>query len=171
MQDCREAFERGVAQLLDLQPQASKESVHVQDVLQAKFNTLELFPECRALKGFSGAIDFAILSERVLIQVDGPGHYGTLGLNKAKSTDQEAVDARCNTCALRQGWHMLRIHVDDLYECESLIGDVLCVARAGLTLTEADCSWQFSSMTWSPSCGRSRKVLIRSSVGHVLRTV
>ena len=75
----------------------------MQDVLQAKFNTLELFPECRALKGFSGAIDFAILSERVLIQVDGPGHYGTLGLNKAKSTDQEAVDARCNTCALQQG--------------------------------------------------------------------
>jgi hypothetical protein len=27
--------------------------------------------------------------------------------------------------------HMLRIHIDDLDECESLIGDVLCVARAG----------------------------------------
>lgn len=47
----------------------------------AKFDTLEFLPVCRAFKGFSGARDFAILSERVLIQDHGPGHYGTLGLH------------------------------------------------------------------------------------------
>jgi hypothetical protein len=37
----------------------------------------------------------------------------------------------------------------DFHERESFVGDVSCVARAGPTLTEADCYWQYSSVTWS----------------------
>lgn len=92
----------------------------VEKILVEKFPTYEYYLECVAVKEFSGTIDFTIFNPRVLIQVDGIGHFIGYGYAKA-SKQQGEVDQRCNDLARAQGWQMLRIHYKDVEGCEGVI--------------------------------------------------
>lgn len=132
----------------------------VLDVLTTLFPNVEVFPQCRALSKFPGPIDFCLLFERVLIQVDGDSHSGLLRKPNAQEADQPRIDADCNTRATEQGWHMLRIHKDDVDECAHVIQDVLIVAKAARLALQGHRDCMMSSVTWSEAFGRQREVYI-----------
>lgn len=136
------------------QHRSSKLESKVHDVLQEKFKEHPYVCECVSLRGFSGQIDFTLLSNRMLIQVDGPMHFEHVGWSKAAGVVQHVVDERCNQQALAQGFHMLRIHHADLHISEGLIREVLeFIKEFKARLRPASLS---SSVTWSPSFHRNR---------------
>ena len=132
----------------------------VQNVLLTLFANVEVFPQCRALSDFSGPTDFCLLIERVLIQVDGDSHSGLLRKSKAQEADQPRIDDDCNTWAIKQGWHMLRIDKADVDKCAHVIQDVLLVAKAARLAVQGHRDWWMSSVTWSRKFGRQRKLYV-----------
>jgi hypothetical protein len=144
---------------------------HVHQVLQDYFPTFEYLPECRALRGFSGAIDFTIRAERFLIQVDGPTHYLPVEISDLQETTQAEVDTRCNTIAVDQGWNILRIHEFDLPSCKYLIEQLVDVIRGCKEFIKADVTLDFGSVTWSPSFGRRPEVKVMRRVEEAVPTL
>jgi hypothetical protein len=132
----------------------------VQNVLTRLFPNVEVFPQCRALLDFSGPVDFCLLFERVLVQVDGESHSEGLRYCKAQGVCQERIDGDCNTKATEQGWHMLRIHGDDVSNCAHVIQDVLRVAKAARLVDQGHRDYWMSSVTWSKTFGRPRELYI-----------
>lgn len=133
----------------------------VHEVLQDKFPDVEYFPECKVLKGFKGAIDFAVLRERLLIQIDGVYHFNKpLYKLRAYGKGQAVVDARCNATALQEGWHMLRIHKDDLEDTESLVRELRKVARDCEETAARHRVSGHSSLSFSKGFGRATTVHI-----------
>ena len=128
----------------------------VHSILQKRFPHLEYITECRILQEFKGAVDFTILDQRMMIRVDGPMHHGRVGWTRAEGVDQQAVDNRCNDAALQQGWHMLRIHGDDLQHSELLIEQVLQRAVASRQFLADLPGFKGCSVTWSPSFNKER---------------
>jgi very-short-patch-repair endonuclease len=141
----------------------------VQNVLSRLFPNVEVFPQCRALFHFPGPIDFCLLFERVLIQVDGDSHSGLLRKRKAQRVDQLSIDEDCNTRATQQGWHMLRIHKDDVDICAHVIQDVLLVAKAARHADQGHRECWMSSVTWSETFGRERELyIVKGGQAHLL---
>ena len=132
----------------------------VQNVLTRLFPNVEVFPQCRALLDFSGPVDFCLLFERVLVQVDGESHSEGLRYCKAQGVCQERIDGDCNTRATEQGWHMLRIHGDDVSNCAHVIQDVLRVAKVARVVDQGHRDCWMCSVTWSKPSGRPRELYI-----------
>lgn len=110
-------------------PSRSVYEVVVEQILKSSFPDLEYFLECRAIRGFKGTIDFTVFEPRVLIQVDGPGHFNKPYKFRKASKDQPKVDGTCNDKAVAQGWHILRIHYKDIDQAPNLINLLLEEAR------------------------------------------
>ena len=149
----------------------SKLENHVHEVLHTHFPFLEYIPECRILEEFSGAIDFTILSERILIQVDGPVHYDCVGFSKAIVANQDSIDTRCNMAAAAQGWHMIRIHARDLASSKVLIKEVLDLSLVCKEAAKGQDIWRFSSITWSATFGWTRARFATRIVGNRIITL
>lgn len=133
----------------------TESEAEVEQVLKDKFAGFEYFPECRAVKAFCGLIDFALLDERILIQVDGAYHFRPLKKRKAVGERQADVDERCNTCAMQEGWHMLRIHVDDTQHTQALIEMVMNFAK-GIRHLQGGYNWGMArSLIFSTSFRRA----------------
>lgn len=125
----------------------------VETVLKTRFPGVEYFPECRAIGGFPGMVDFAILRERIIIQVDGDYHFER-PLKRPLRGGQAEIDTRCNVQAMIEGWHMLRINNADIEDTEHLLNKVrmfsaVCAGACRLN----NWSWG-SSCTFSKAFGR-----------------
>lgn len=150
-------------------PRRSGYEVEVEKILKDMFGDVEYFLECRALKGWNGSIDFTIFSPRVLIQVDGPAHFNKPFMYERSAKGQQGrVDDACNDVASKQGWHMLRIHFEDIKQSESLIRSVLENARSWQRRRELGVGvGAYSSVVYSPSFKRPTRLYAQCGEGSV----
>jgi very-short-patch-repair endonuclease len=143
----------------------------VESVLKTKFPGVEYFPECRALRGFKGSIDFALITERVLIQVDGASHNRPLQYAKAAGPRQPFVDESCNQQALKEGWHLLRIHDKDIGDTQELIELVRGVAHMCAVAARMRNVGVHSSLTFSKDFGKAREAYVGQEEVSALLTM
>lgn len=95
--------------------------------LEEDFNLFWLV-EARVLRGRVAAADVYCPEYKLLIQLDGSCHFNKPLLKEGelrKETSQQKRDRKFDDVALKSGFHVLRIHHDDLSYIDTLLFSTL----------------------------------------------
>jgi hypothetical protein len=97
---------------------------HIWGVLSERIPPVFWVPEARILKGRLAAADAYLPDHNLAIQVDGTQHLGTEFVHQGAEArkPQGHKDAEFNAACAKHGYHLLRIHADDVKKGSVVLG-------------------------------------------------